>query len=269
MRIPHVLILLVLAAAACTTAAPSTRDTAPRGEIEELKARILELQRRATVNEVEIARLREKVAQLEAQLQGETPRGARRESARETPEAVTMTPGRIDEDDLDEELSRRPPASSPAPSSAPPSTQMPARPPASGEGASPPVEVPPVTPAAQALYDQGYTLYHQGRYLDAESTFQRFLQAHAATELGDNAQYWIGEARYARGDLRGALAAFRETVARFPEGNKVPDALLKAGQCLETLGDLEGARASYQELIRRFPETVAAVVARERMERLP
>jgi tol-pal system protein YbgF len=122
---------------------------------------------------------------------------------------------------------------------------------------------------AQTLYDRGYTFYHQGRYVDAESTFQRFIQAHPATELTDNAQYWIGECRLARDDVSGALAAFRETVERFPDGNKVPDALLKVGESMAALGDVEGAREAYQEVIRRFAGTTAAAVARDRLPALP
>jgi len=57
------------------------------------------------------------------------------------------------------------------------------------EGSSDPVVgFRPVEPAAQALYDRGYSLFHQGRYLDAEATFQRFLQAYSETDLSDNAQ---------------------------------------------------------------------------------
>ena len=115
------------------------------------------------------------------------------------------------------------------------------------------------------LYDQGYTLFHQGRFIDAESAFRRFLQEHPDNDHADNAQYWIGEARYARDDARGALAAFRETVDRYPHGNKVPDALLKAGQCLEKLGDREGARATYREVTRRFPESAASAAAEDRL----
>jgi tol-pal system protein YbgF len=104
--------------------------------------------------------------------------------------------------------------------------------------------------------------------LDAEASFQRFLQAHGDSDLADNAQYWIGEARFARGDHRAALAAFQETAARYPQGNKVPDALLKAGQSLEQLGDPEGARAAYRTVVERFASSAAAVAAEERLSRL-
>src|SRR5260370_41255225 len=86
----------------------------------------------------------------------------------------------------------------------------------------------PVTPAVQALYDRGYTLYHQKHYVDAEASFQRFLQAEPHSELADNAQYWIGECRDSRGDMGGALAAFPETAEAYPTRNKTPDALLNA-----------------------------------------
>lgn len=123
-------------------------------------------------------------------------------------------------------------------------------------------------PATQALYDRGYTLYHQGHYADAEASFQRFLEANSASELADNAQYWIGECRYARDDLRGALEAFRRTVEIFPQGNKVADALLKAGQCLEGLGQKDDARSTYREVLRRFPGSAAGAVAEERLAKL-
>jgi TolA-binding protein len=81
--------------------------------------------------------------------------------------------------------------------------------------------------------------------------------------------YWIGESRYSRADYRGALAAFREAAERYPKGNKVPDALLKAGAALEKLGDHAGARQSYRDIQRRFPDSATALVAAERIARLP
>jgi len=125
-----------------------------------------------------------------------------------------------------------------------------------------------VTAEAQALYDRGYTLFHEGRYVDAETAFRQFLQSYGTTDLGDNAQYWIGECRWGRRDFRGALDAFRETVERYPDGNKVPDALLKVGQSLEELSDSAGARLAYEEVLSRYPDSRAALVARDRKAEL-
>jgi len=265
-------------------------------EIARLKDRVLELQRRLSVTEVEIDRLRREVARLkgtpieEEQPEAVTPRRTPPRPA-ERPRASMSRPsddraGRADQaaddrgfeiEDIDEP--------SPRPPSAPPRAVEEA----AGQEASERVQVEPpapeafgedtaapttsagsggseeITDAAQALYDRGYALYHQGRFIDAESTFQQFLQAHSGTELADNAQYWIGEARFARGDMKGALSAFREVARRFPDGNKVPDALLKAGETQAATGDAAGARATYREVMDKFPGTTAAAVAQDRL----
>jgi tol-pal system protein YbgF len=266
--------LLALALLGCGTGLWRPRAGAPEPgrvrspgvaeDVEQLKARVLELQRKAAMSEVEIAQLRVEIAALRAELAAPpraatsggapSPPATRRPApppAVEVPAPAPRSRPAIEEGDLEEDS--YPPAASAPPVAAPPGGSAPA---ASGGQ--------PVTSDGQALYDQAYTLYHQGRYVDSEATFQRFVRAHGATDLADNASYWIGECRYSRGDLRGALAAFRETIARYPEGNKVPDALLKAGQSLEGLGDLDGARAAYDEIARRFPESAAAEAARER-----
>ncbi|HUO87246.1 MAG TPA: tol-pal system protein YbgF [Thermoanaerobaculia bacterium] len=240
-------------------------------EIQELRQRLVAMQQQAAVHQLAIEELRAQVASLEAAL------GVRRGSQTGSPAVPRPAPPPVATD-------RRavvPPSGADAPIrdedlevadlDAP---QVPVSRPATP---APVAEAPPaggaqtsstIPPAGQALYDRGYTLYHQGRYLDAEASFQRFLQAHGDSDLGDNAQYWIGESRYARGDHRGALAAFQETAARYPQGNKVPDALLKAGQSLEQLGDPEGARAAYRTVVERFAASAAAVAAEERLARL-
>jgi tol-pal system protein YbgF len=122
--------------------------------------------------------------------------------------------------------------------------------------------------AAQAVYDEAYTFFHQGKYAQAEARFEEFLAESPASELSDNAQFWIGAARFERGDFPGALTAFRRTVERYPNANKVPDALYKMGQTFERLGENGQALAVYDELARRFPDTAAATLAAERRAKL-
>ncbi len=262
---------------------PLRPDTAMQDEVQQLRQRIVELQREARMNEVEMARLRQQVAELEARNGGARPAPAANPPATSrAPEPRTPAPA---------------PTPAPARPAAPlPSTTAPATPRREAPAPRTPIEeedldVPQPAPqrpapsipsagsggdeaellslSAQALYDRGYTLYHQGRFVDAETSFQRFLQTNPENELADNAQYWIGECRYSRNDMRGALAAFREVIEKHPKGNKVPDALLKAGQCLEAMGDIEGARVTYREVGRRFPGSAAATVADERRAKLP
>lgn len=262
--------ICVIAAAAlalvgCASSGPTASSAAPNQEITEMKERILELQEQAAMAEVELARLRQQVSDLEARLGAAA---STQEVAEDVESEVPATrhpeapvPGAgvaavVEESDLVIETMPEE------------STQVEAVTAAASAATGPAVSPQAIEPAAQALYDKGYTLYHQERYLDAEASFQRFLQAYPGTELSDNAQFWIGESRFARGDIQGALAAFRETLQRYPEGNKVPDALIKEGDCLVELGDKDGARQRYREVQQRFASSGAAVMAEERLSSL-
>jgi tol-pal system protein YbgF len=236
---------------------------------------VLELQQQSSADQAEIDGLRRQILALEDRVAREAAERAAAEARANAPRGLaeeTVPPPRrvevIEVSDLEEPLDEDSP---------PPEVAAADPPPAVGdEGRSAPVASPSAAPvasptrittAAQAVYDQGYSQYHQGRYVESEETFERFLAAYAATDLGDNARFWIGESRLARNELESALAAFRETVREYPQGNKTPDALLRAGEVLERLGDLDGARAAYGEVGRRFPESAASAEAARRLAR--
>jgi tol-pal system protein YbgF len=268
MRRTVLVLALGLLTTGCSSGLIPARGPEP-DDLAEIKGRILELQRTAAMTRVEIDRLRQQVVALESRLEGggAPPAAAVPAPTPSTsmPPVVSKPPVRpapptIEVTDLEIRPEERVPQAVEPPPPPSPVTTAPA--PVGGPAA-------PVSEAAQALYDRGYTLYHQGRYVDAEAGFRRFLQAYPDTSLSDNAQFWIGESRFARGDFDGALAAFREVAQRYPGGNKVADSLLKAAGCLQRLGDAESARSAYDEVIQRFPGSAAAAMAEERRGQLP
>jgi len=248
----------LLATAGCSLLRPEPEPAGPSEEVRRLQDELLSARQQAVMDEVELRRLRARVEELEAakaeaEALARGPRGLGRE---ELPPLRPLES--IESVDLDDDADESVPAdraAAPAPSS---------------EAEDPPEarERPPVSAAAQALYDRGYTLYHQGSYREAEQELERFLVSFGDTELGDNAQYWIGESRLARGELEAALSAFEETIRRYPQGNKAPDALFKAGRALERMGDLEGARHAYEEVLRLFPDSDARGSAASRLDEL-
>ncbi len=260
----------VLLATACSSGLLGTPQTHP-GEVEELKRRVVELQRRATVAELEGARLKREIVRLEAELEKtsrETGKPLAAEPLAAAVEAEPTAPSAIGLGQVIEETDLE---------------ETPADPVATDPVATDPVAAEPVAPdvdtsaeedlaattvptaQAQALYDDGYGLFHQQRYADAEARFRRYVKLYPRTDLADNALFWIGECRYARGDFSAALEAFSGTVERYPHGNKISDALFKAGKCLESLGDTGQARSTYEEVARRYPSSAAAAQARDRL----
>lgn len=240
------LAVVVLLATLSGCAVPKRRPARDPGDverIERLQQEIIRLRQEAAMSEVEERRLQRRIADLEAQTSV---------SVIESVPAPVVTDAPLFGDEAEVEVTELPSVEIETPPSSTHSEVLNPR-----NGVIPQV--------AQELYDRGYTLFHQGRYLDSEATFQQFLATYSQTDLGDNAQFWIGEARYARGDVNGALSAFQGTVDRFPGGNKEPDAQLKLGDCLRELGDLEGAHESYRAVVRKFPNSAAAAIAEERL----
>ncbi|MDH3403491.1 MAG: tol-pal system protein YbgF [Acidobacteriota bacterium] len=246
----------------CSAIARGPDATAARPAAVERRAatdpQLVELRRQAARAEAEIRLLRQQLAALQVEVErlAAEPVARAVEPARPAAPAPPEAGGWFETTEL-EPVRVPPPAEAVEPEVVTPPPAMPPPPMPAGTAAVP--------PAGQAIYDRGYTLYHQGRYLDAESSFQRFLQAYADTELADNAQFWIGESRFARDDFMGALLAFQEVLDRHPGGNKLADALLKVGDCLVRLDNLEGARQRYEEVTRRFPGSAAAAMAEERL----
>ena len=99
------------------------------------------------------------------------------------------------------------------------------------------------------------------RWESALAALEQFARAHPDHPYADNAIYWQGEVLYARRDYRRALAVLEALVTRYPGGNKVPDALLRIGFCLQRLGDPDRARATFRQVREQFPDSVAARMA--------
>ena len=113
-------------------------------------------------------------------------------------------------------------------------------------------------PAAKSAYDRALGLVNAKKYDEALDAFAAFLVKWPDHPNADNATYWRGECYYAKGDYAHAAEQLEGAIARFPFGNKVPDALLKLGATYEKLGDADRAKSARDRLLRDFPRSDAA-----------
>lgn len=128
---------------------------------------------------------------------------------------------------------------------------------------APPAPVDPV--AEQRAYDQGLEHFRAGRFAESVTAFQIFNRTFPRSTLVPSAQYWIGNSLYATRDFRGAIAAQRELIARYPDSAKASDALLNIASAQSELGDLQAARATLQEVAGKYPSTEAGAKAKQRL----
>lgn len=167
-----------------------------------------------------------------------------------------------------------PPAAIPPPTAPPPA----ARPPANDSfsttvtperdpigailGAGPaaaPVATGPADATAKALYETAYGFLLQQDYGAAEAGFEDFLRKHPSDPLAGNAQYWLGETHYVRGQYKQAANAFLKGYQAYARSAKAPDSLLKLGMALDRLGQKDASCQSFGELVTKFPNAPASV----------
>ena len=137
----------------------------------------------------------------------------------------------------------------------PPPVQTAALPPA-GDGADP-----------KQLYETAYGYLLQRDYGAAQAAFDDFLKRYPSDSLSGNAQYWLGESYFVRGQYKAAAGSFLKGYQSYAQSAKAPDSLLKLAMSLDRLGQKDAACSSYAELSTKFPSAPQSVKARAQSER--
>lgn len=132
-----------------------------------------------------------------------------------------------------------------------------------GPSTAAPTTVPGVStgtldPQAVGAYEEALRMARHDRCPEAIDAFARFLVRWPDHPHADNAMYWRGECYLRGGDSRRAAQEFEGLIARFPAGNKVPDALYKLATTWRRLGDEAAARRAVQRLTTEFPDSEPA-----------
>jgi tol-pal system protein YbgF len=164
--------------------------------------------------------------------------------------SVTVSPDKAPKDEIDRILN--PPPGSPGPQTAA----------APAPGGPAEAEMNP-----KQLYETAYGYLLQRDYGAAEAAFDEFLRRHPNDPLAGNAQYWLGESLYVRGQYRAAAGAFLKGYQTYARSAKAPESLLKLAMSLQRLGQKDAACSSFSELTTKFPSAPAHVKTTAQTER--
>jgi tol-pal system protein YbgF len=121
------------------------------------------------------------------------------------------------------------------------------------------------TPAEQ--YNAAITMLRNDDFTGAETAFAAFLQENGEHSLAGNAQFWLGQTFYVRGDYPNAASAFLNGYQNYPKNTKAADNLLKLAMTLGRMEQLEEACATFQQLEKQFanmPNRIKRLAAREK-----
>ena len=263
----HISVAAAIVASGCSTLSPAEDPVALR--VQDLEARLIRIERVVENQSLvqlssEIERLRSETTALRGEL--ETLRFETENSDSRQRELYVDVDRRLQSLETAPQAFA-PPASSPfgapsagAPAAGAPSLGAPSQPAA-------PVAARPVG-SDQQNYQAAFDMISARRYEEAGTAFETFLAQFPTSPLADNAQYWLAETYYVRGQFDEALPEFRKVLEQYPQSAKLPDALLKVGYCQIELGDNSAARTSLQEVMRQYPDTTAARLASQRLSGL-
>lgn len=120
--------------------------------------------------------------------------------------------------------------------------------------------LPAGTPRDQ--YDFAYKFLLDRDFASAENALSAFVVANPEDSLAGNAQYWLGETFYVRGDYPVAARAFAEGFQRYPDSAKAPDNLLKLGMSLARLEQTADACLTLKKLRVEYPDAPTSIVQR-------
>jgi tol-pal system protein YbgF len=120
---------------------------------------------------------------------------------------------------------------------------------------------------AHSLFDKGQGALTEKDYAGAEAAFRQLTKTYPKDPLAADAQYWIGESYYRRGQYKNAADAFLKGYKKHKSGDKAPETLLKLGMSLAALGQKEAACSTFGELKAKYPKAPETVRDEAKAER--
>ncbi len=100
----------------------------------------------------------------------------------------------------------------------------------------------------EKLYEKAFLMVREANYARAEEHFTVFLTEYPKHKFAPNAQYWLSETYYVRGNFQQAAQMFAKGYQSYPKSNKTADNLLKLALSLEKLGKTQDACLTFKQL---------------------
>ncbi|MDP2725675.1 MAG: tol-pal system protein YbgF [Syntrophales bacterium] len=128
-----------------------------------------------------------------------------------------------------------------------------------------PKDVSKAKPDKESAYAAAYELFKDGKFDKAREAFLNFLKQYPDTEYSDNAQFWLAECFYFEKKYENAILEYEKVAKNYPDGDRVPHALLKQGISFLNLGDRASAKLILQRVISDYPNTNQARTAKAQL----
>lgn len=120
----------------------------------------------------------------------------------------------------------------------------------------------------QQAYQKAFDLLRELRYAQAMDAFRQFIKDYPDGRYAHIAQYWLGEAGYAQGQFKTAIADYQALLDNYPKSPKRAQAMLKIGYSQDKLKDTAAAEKTFARVIQQFPGTTEAGQAEKMLKQI-
>ncbi len=127
----------------------------------------------------------------------------------------------------------------------------------------------PVDDADASLVDRARADMEADEVKRAMKTLRAYLDAHPDGTRAAEAWVLLGDCYYALGKYKEAISSYETFVQSYPDHERLPAVMLQQGLAFIELGtesDLEAARVFLDDLVDRFPDSPEAARARKKIE---
>lgn len=136
--------------------------------------------------------------------------------------------------------------------------------PASGISPAATVSTDPSDPAFEnRAFESAYGLFKEGRPANAVKAFHEFLDKYPDSVHVPNAIYWLGNAKFALKDYKGALDYYQKLLDVSPATPKAAGVMLNIAECQKELKQKAASKKTLKQLIAKYPTSEAAAKAKK------
>ncbi len=138
------------------------------------------------------------------------------------------------------------------------------------QGGAPGQTAPQAPPQSQAppvdqLYQSALRDYTSARYDVASGEFSDVVKYYPQEDLAGNAQFYLGEIAYRKGDYQTAIQNYDVVLEQFSGSPKAPASQLRKGEAELAMNQRDAGIRDLRNLIQRYPDTPEAAQARSRL----
>jgi tol-pal system protein YbgF len=125
-----------------------------------------------------------------------------------------------------------------------------------------------VQPGETEAFNTASEQFRNGDYKGAAAAFRSFIAKYPQSPYQPTAQYWLGNALYALRDYKGSTATWEGVVKNYPQHPRAPEALFAIANNQLELGQKTAARRTLEQLVSQYPNSDVTQSAQSKLAQL-